>query len=292
MSISKNTPLTYFDNLLESNTLKSRKDIAINSRVEKYGSLVESVDYEKGIVSYIDMFINDSQDLIEATTAYSFASDFTKEVIKESKKAKETIDNLVLEINIKGNNANQFLISQVNHLTILVEKSKVTYPKLKFIEVTIQNIITYLVDRYSLKESYKKRNLTINTKYSYFDIKAEVKPSLLEQLYDVSVDLEIIDDEIITEDTFMNVLSVNPTISNEVIIFKCNNELAAHFINCIQPLFNNLTIAQINKSKSFINKNNKTLNQADLDNANKRLRKKSSTKITRITNHISRILNP
>jgi len=292
MSISKNIPQNYFDTLLESNILKSIKFEAIN-KIEKMASgFIENVDYEKGVIEYwIATYNQATDDSIDVLKTYSFVKEFPKEVHKEAEKLRAYIDNTVLEINKNGNNANQFLISQVKYLNTLTEKSKTVYPKLAFIEASIQNIITYLVDRYSLKGSYKKQSLNINTIFSYFDIKSGIKLSLLEQLYDTCVDLEIIDDEILSEETFINVLTSNPIASNEAIIFKCNNQLIAHFINCIQPLFYNLTVSQISKSKSFVNKKEKVLNQADLDNANKRLREKSSSQIDRITTHISRILN-
>lgn len=291
MSSLENNPLFYFDNLLERNKLKELKDIAVDLIVEQYGDLIiEPIDYDKGIVTYKTFRPLTLDVSIDSIEAYNFSKEFPQEVFKEAEKAKNNIDSIAFEINKNGNNANEHLLSQIKHLNSLIDKSKTTYPKLKFIENTIEDLIVYLVDRYSLKESYKKRILNINIKSSFFDVKSTVKRSLLEELYDISIDLEIIDEEIVSEETFINVLTLNPITSQEVIIFKCNNELAAHLINCIQPLFNNLSTSQINRSKSFINKNGKTLNQADLDNANKRLRRKSSAIIERVTNHISRLL--
>ncbi|KJD33993.1 hypothetical protein PK35_04455 [Tamlana nanhaiensis] len=292
MPETKDNPLYYFIKLIESDTLKTQRDKALNDFKDYVGGYFKSIDYDKGIIEYwqFDNF-NSIDDKKMDLGTYSFKESFPKIIDKESKLAKKKIDDIVLEINKNGNNANQFLITQLKHLNILAEKSKFVYPKLKFIESALESIISYLVDRYSLRESYKKRSSDFPTKFSFFDIKPSIKSVLVESLYDSSVDLEIIDDEIVSEETFINVLTGNPTASDEAIIFKCNNELAAHFINCIQPLFNNLSVAQIDKSKSFINKNMKVLNQADLDNANKRLRKKTSPKLERITYHITRMLD-
>ena len=291
MAVSNTTPLNYFDTLLESNNLKFRKDTAINEIIERYGGLVKSVDYKKGEVDYIAVFSDGSPEPIEAMATYSFANEFTAEVIKKAEETKQSIDSTVLEINKNGNNANQFLISQIKHLSILADKSKNIYPKLTFIEDAIRNTITYLVDRYSLKESYKKTKISVTPKSSFFDIKSGVKMSLLEQLYDVAVDLEIIDDEMVTEEIFINVLTGNPTASNEVLIFKCNNRIATHFINCINSLFNNLTASRIEKSKSLIGKNGNAFTQQGMDNINSFLKHNTSSKIERITSYISRVLN-
>lgn len=288
-SQSQKNILFYFQELLESNKLTYLKSTALDKIKNQYGSLVESMDLEKGIIKYEKVFYDQATDgPVEVIVTYSFAKEFPLEVKIEAQIAKGKIDATVVEINKAGNNANEFLMSQLRHLSSLVEKSKVIYPKLKFIEANLLEILTYLVDKYSLKDFYKKQTQITFNKNSFFEV--NTKSSILIKVYDIAIDLEIFDDENTSQETFMNVLGGNPSKTKEILIFTCNNELTAHFINSISPLFNNLSTAQIDKSKSFVNKNGKVLNQADLDNANNRLRKKSSPQIERISNALSKVI--
>ncbi|WP_415376399.1 hypothetical protein [Patiriisocius sp. Uisw_017] len=287
---SSDNILHYFQSILECNKLSLLKDTALRELKERYGSLVDFVDEEKGIVNYWGLFSDQHSngEPVEAIVTYDFSKEFPKEITTQTEQLKNRIDKTVNDINLNGINATEFLNTLANELTSLIEKAKIVYPKLRFIEANLLNVLTYIVDKYSLKASFKKQSKIELSKFSYFG--AETKRSTLIKIFDIASDLKIFDDEVFFQDTFINVLSSNPTKTDEVIVFNCNNEIAAHFINCIQPLFNNLSIAQINKSKSFVNKQGKVLNQSDLDNANKRLRKKTSAEIDAITYHLSRIV--
>src|SRR5690606_17408303 len=114
----------------------------------------------------------------------------------EAQIAKDKIDVTVIEINKAGNNATEFLVTQAKHLSQLIEKSKIVYPNLKFIEATLLELLTYLVDKYKLNESYKKQAQIKFSNNSFFEINA--KTSMLVKLYDTALDLEIFDDETVS----------------------------------------------------------------------------------------------
>ena len=79
-------PLFYFEQLLESNNLRFRSDAVINELIERYGSLVKSVDYENGCVDCIDIISDSSKEPIEKKTTYSFYLELQNEVKRESDK--------------------------------------------------------------------------------------------------------------------------------------------------------------------------------------------------------------
>src|SRR5690554_5282184 len=137
-SQSQKNILFYFQELLESNKLTYLKSTALDKIKNQYGSLVESMDLEKGIIKYEKVFYDQATDgPVEVIVTYSFDKEFPLEVKIEAQIAKGKIDATVVEINKAGNNANEFLMSQLRHLSSLVEKSKVIYPKLKFIEANL-----------------------------------------------------------------------------------------------------------------------------------------------------------
>lgn len=289
-SNSQKDILFYFQELLESNKLTYLKNTALDKIKEQYGSLVESMDLEKGIIKYEKVFYDQATDgPVEGIVTYSFAKEFPIEVKNQAQIAKNKIDATIYEINKAGNNANEFLVSQAKQLSSLIEKSKVIYPKLKFIEATLLEFLTYLVDKYSLKDSFKKQTQIKTDQSSFFNIKP-IKRKLLVQIYDAAIDLQIFDDEIVSEETFINVLSGNPTQTDEVLVFKCNNYLAMHFIHSIQPLFNELTQAQIGRSKSFVSKGGSIFNEENLNTTNSRLKKYTSPKLDSITATLSKII--
>jgi hypothetical protein len=283
--------LSYFQNLLESNKLSFFKNEAITKIQELYGSQVEFVDPKKGIIKYEKVFYDQATDgPIEAIVTYNFAQEFPKEVFKEVQIAKEKIDAIVFDINKAGNNAQEFLNTQAKLLRSLIEKSKVVYPKLKFIETNLLELLTYLIDKYSLSESFKKQAQINLPKTSFFNIKPETRVPILKQIYEVAIELGIFDYEEVTIETFINVLCGDPMNTTDFLKFSCDNELAVHFIYSLQPLFFDFTVSKIDKSQSFFNKQRKLLNQADLDNAHTRIKKKNSAKIKRLDRHLSKIL--
>lgn len=285
--------LEYFKDLLESNKYEELKSSAIKGILEYCANWYIHLDSEKGIVQYIDFDIDEiTQEPFQEECTYDFQKEFALRVKKEAETVQNRIDQEVIEINRAGVNADQFVRTQVKELQYLISKAKTLYPKHTFIEDSLLGVLKYLVDKNSLSESFKKQNEIKTAKTSFFDVKSTTKRSLLQDVYDTAVDLEVLDDEVVTEETFLNVLTGNPSKTNEVIIFKCNNQLVVHFLNCIQCLFNNLTFSQIHKSGSFVNSRGKILKQADLDNANSRLKRNTSLEVDRITAHLSKIVKP
>jgi len=107
--------LSYFQNLLESNKLDFLRDTALNDIAERYGTLVESRDVEKGIIKYWGVFSDQHSngEPVEAIVTY----DFYKELIEE----------VVQRLGGKQNTMQQPWVTPEQAMELLNIKSKTTF---------------------------------------------------------------------------------------------------------------------------------------------------------------------
>lgn len=287
-----NEYLEYFDELANTN-IKDLRINAINDKCEVYQNIIEEIDYEKGIIKYWNVVYDPIKDEgIDVTATYNFYQEFINNLSAKTKEATRNIDEKIIDISSKGINPKEYLINQIKTLNYLSEKLIQQYPGHTIVSNSTNKIRDYFIDKYELKGSFRKPQFD-SSQSSFFEIKPEIKISTLRKLYDVAVELQIVDDIKLSETAFINVLTGNPTETDDFFIFKSDNQISVHFINCIQPLFNNLTSSQISKSKSFYNKNKKVLCQTDIDTANKRLKSNVNKRdrVRLITKVISSAIN-
>lgn len=275
----ENNPFSFFDELLDSNSFEKRKHIAINQLIENYPDLIHSKKIDKGIVKlYSD----------EGLSIFDYEKDFRQEIILESKLLRNNINEAVLVLIKNSHDYKYYVEQEIKHLMFLINRTDI-YPKHKIIREELEKNVVYLTDRYSLKKTYKNLIYSEINTFSFFSIKPNVKQSTLGIIYDIAIDLGIIDDEVVDEKTFISVLTGNPTKTDDAIIFKSNNQISVHFLNSIAIFFNDFTPSKISKSKSFYNKQGKVFNQNDIDVANNRLQKNSSPIVIEITNLLNKI---
>ncbi|MDF0717957.1 hypothetical protein PY092_17470 [Muricauda sp. 334s03] len=155
-----------------------------------------------------------------------------------------------------------------------------TYPFVKNFIVQFQEYIdTFSASKSRLLNKNIKTNPIVS---SYFGVKSNIKASVFNDLYELAEELEIIDYEIVTEQSFIEILSGNPTDS-EVIRFNCNNQIAVHFLDLISPLYSRLTFSEIAKSERFYSKGGSLLKQSNLDSAKSLLKDNHSQEKDRLT---------
>lgn len=120
----------------------------------------------------------------------------------------------------------------------------------------------------------QKENLSI----AFFLPKTHLNLNFFHQLYDITVDLEIIDDIEIEEEKFINLFILpNPT---EPLKFNKSNSLVIYYLDQIKYFFDGLTVAKINSSKLFLNKQGKPITSNDIyttrsRNSNSKISEKS-----------------
>lgn len=118
----------------------------------------------------------------------------------------------------------------------------------------------------------KLESLEIVNYGTYFGLKPSLKKSFLIDLYDVCIDLFLVDDVEVSENDFIEVFTAAKPDPEMRIIFKEKNYGIVYFLEAIQPFFDNFTFTSIEQSKNFYNKQNKLLTATDLSSAKSRMK--------------------
>ncbi len=267
---TKTRPLLFFESFLKNDKLIKYEsmfyDYPINLSQENFR--------EQGYIKYLnDSYIDEPVSTIE----------YFNETLNKLLKAQVFTSKLLLEerkdeieyFNIKPNIFAQKQLEIIQNL------------KVKTGSITVcRGIILESLN--ILEEEIKKFNSVISQETSRFtNIKTNnpffepvVHRKTLQKLYDVALDNRIIDEEVVTENDFLNILTSNdPEVLENKFIFSCNNQVATFFLNTMNVFFLNLTHSKISKSKSFINKNGKIFNESDLNTAKTRYSEKTTNKV-------------
>src|SRR5690606_37888321 len=103
-------PLQFFEGLLETNKMDFLRDCFINDFIEAYGSLVKSVDYEKGIIEY-NGYVDDGSgiDVMEVIFTTYFDVELNNQINDNVLIIKKYIDNTIIEITQTGKNPGEFI---------------------------------------------------------------------------------------------------------------------------------------------------------------------------------------
>lgn len=281
--------LSYFQNLLEYNKLVILKDDAINDMLGKYGSLVNSYNYEKGTVTYWSIFSDqyNQEQPVEALVTYDFYSKFKEELFKNAKNSIRAIDKLVYEkaeVEESSNSLLGNLSKELHYLFLRADKLYSGYPEitkaLKFIE-------NHLLIRYEIKPYSKKKT---DEKLSYFGFNGTLTKDVFIELYELLDKREIIDYDVVSEKDFLDVLLSNPKNPEIVIKFNCANYFAVTFLDKIRPYFTSLKPETIESSKCFYTKQGKLFTENIYNSTNSRLRKNPSDKTEKLALEIDSIL--
>jgi hypothetical protein len=104
----------------------------------------------------------------------------------------------------------------------------------------------------------------VNTTLSYFQCKEELPINFFQKLYILTYELDLIDDSLVTEEMFIDVLTSIKPANESTITFIKTNPVVACYLKGIEIFFNNLNSVTIENSNCFINKNGKSINRSDL----------------------------
>ncbi len=277
--------LSYFQKLLESNKLNFLRDIAINNIAERYGSLVESQDYEKGIIVYWGLFSDQHNTIepVEALVTYNFYKEHKKELSKNANNVTKAIDKLVYDKS-EASKPYKPLLQNINQeIHYLQLRADKLYPDYIELSKALKFIENHLLTRYQIKPIAIKR---ADEKLSYFGFKDTITRSRFRELYDVADKFEIIEFDVVDENTFLEVFLENPSSPDRIIKFNCQNSVAKVFIEKIRPLFTSLTPKAIEKSGRFLTKRNTVLTETNYN----RTEIKPTTKIDKIIQEMNTIL--
>lgn len=144
------SPLAYFENLLERNKIQDLKSDFIYSNREQLDGLIDSVDEEKGIIKYWGLFSDGSTEPIEALTSKSFQAEFINSLNVEYLKTKNSFDAIVVNITMNGKSPEEYLAIQVKWLNTLFSKAQNIYPYTPIVQNTILKLIEYISSKYGV----------------------------------------------------------------------------------------------------------------------------------------------
>lgn len=134
-----------------------------------------------------------------------------------------------------------------------------------------------LIPEHPFYNFFLKRQKTV---YAFFSPNDRLKSSFFKDLYELSYELNLIDDGEINEVDFIEVFT-SPKPQKKIYFIQ-NNYVVAYFLKQIEIFFNSMTSTSIEKSKCFFNKQGKPITKQDLYSAFKR----GKGKIGHWENHI------
>ena len=166
MEINK-TPLRYFEDLLEYNKVNELKDNFIEKAKEKFEGYIETIDLDKGLITYLNSYYEDGA---KGTSITSFESTLTNVLRVEFKRTKLLIDDYVL------NNSDKylpFLYHQQKTLQYLINRGKSEIMVLPVLLNPILGVQRYINEKYLYNQEKKisvdLSNLHIDQLSEYID---------------------------------------------------------------------------------------------------------------------------
>lgn len=271
---STNTnPILFFETFINNETLASYEDMFYNNPINPSQMSFRDkgyIHYTKDLYEHGEVFkpvrVYFKQELQSLLNSQIF---ITKNFLLE-RKDKLEYQNIKPDIFIEKQLCKiQALKKDCEKITVYKEIiTEVLNTIEKFIKETGE--VTIVLPQYISKDSNNNSNSNC-----FFKNKNFTDVPLLKELYGLAVKYEIIDNDFVLQQNFVNVLmSSTPDKIEDKIVFKSDNQISVGFLYIISPLFKNLTHSQITKSKSFYNNHGKLLNQVDLDTAKSRGKKK------------------
>jgi|GEM_PF-4729315 len=253
-SKSTHTILHYFQDLLEFEKLTFLRDVALEGIKENQGPFIQFEDTQNGILKYTKIFYDQKTDgPIEGLVTYNFFAEHRREVLENGKLVINTIDELVYDMLEVGKPYHPLLKNINQELHFLILKTYQLYPNYLELFETLKTIENHLLERYQIVPFAKKIE---DDKLSYFGFKNTISKNQFIELYDLADRLEVIEYDIVDQNTFLEVFLENPTDPNKVIQFHCKNAVAKVFLERLRPYFTTLNPKSIEKSGRFLTKGN------------------------------------
>jgi len=283
-SSTKIQPLLFFEQFLKKESLsifeKEFYEANINPSFKAYKEL--------GYVEYIKDLYEDIGEVKPVKVVFLDVLENRLKVefdlsVKYINLRREEIENI-------EKNSDIYLNQQIVKIDRLKKSLDSDYSNKSIIIEFLDKIRNYLSGLLGQKPFQNIRHIKI-TGRTYFDLKDDIKVKHLKKLYDATVSLSIIDEDIVPMEDFINVL-ISPKLpdSKYKIIFNKDNRLSVYYLNLIAVLFNDLRPSIISRSKSFIKKGGNILDANHMNKINSFLNQNDTSKYSYIKKEIEQIL--
>lgn len=268
---TKTRPLLFFETFINNKALIMFEDMFYNNQINPSQEIFKKEGYIK--------YFKDSYE----DEPFVPVVEYFEEKLKHLMKNEILITNLLLaerrdELEYENVKSDIFIQKQLTKIEVI----KANCESLSICKnVVLEAIVTL---EKNIKETTghiiqpKLRVIAIKTNKPFFEPK--IKRSKLIKLYDIAIENKIVDEDIVSQETFLEVFTANnPKALENKIIFFSDNQISTFFLNTIIVLFDNLSHSQISKSESFYNRKKKLLNLNDLDKAKSLYEKKERNKV-------------
>jgi hypothetical protein len=195
--------------------------------------------------------------------------------------------------NSEGRNLKFALTKFLDKLLIIINKVETVKEapyfnqfnsELKIIIKDIKILISSIIQSHHIF----KKIMEVNTALSFFQCK-DLSRTFFEKLYEVTYTLDLIDDTIVSEESFIDVLTSNKPSEDSKIEFIKSNPIVAYYLKKIEPFFNNFNAVTIENSGCFYNKQNKLIKASDLYTALSRASAMNQVDFNRIDIQIDKL---
>lgn len=266
-SSTKTAPFDFFCYILnEKNYKKYEKDFY---DIEDSVSAIDSFREEGYRVLHI-FHLDIEGDIINEETQTQYFDEMFKSMIEhQANLSFNLIDERLKELIFENKEYEKYLTFHINELIRLkgqIQNLKRFKPNFKILLDELEDKLIELLSADNTKLNLNRSKINGSKKVSFFGAE-KLKSKHLIELYQISIKYDIIDDEVMTENDFINFFtSENPYLDNLKFSFNCNNIFAINYIDKLRGLFSNFSYSTITKSEAFFNKGNTLLKQSNLDN--------------------------
>lgn len=261
---SSSLTLSFYFDMLFINSIQSVKNSFLGNttlRNNGYSYLQEYKYYIK------EEIVEDNGTMPVFTTDIIKKEDFLERLLNFENTSIYNIVETEISSNQNKETKTNYLNNIYDELQVLLKRVlKLEDIEVRLIEDKLIEAINNLKDRYSSIVAYHYvYKYLINESDATFFKNKNLKYSFYVDLYELAYTLYLIDDTEIEELDFISAFtSLNPQILVNKIRFSKNNYITAYFLESLKPFFNGFTHIAIEKSKVFLNKQNKPLNSTDI----------------------------
>lgn len=286
---SKNSPLSFYFDMLFVNSIKLLKDTFIgNTTLQKNGySYIQEYDY----FMKEEMVADDGNMPIFVTDIIKRNNFLDKLLNFENSIIYKKIQYEILELTIEGEKTT-YLTNVYNDIQVLLKRvTKLGDEDVNLIEEKLIEIIKNLKDRYSQIITYHNVfKYIINESDTTFFKNKDLKLTFYQDLYEMAYTLFLIDDVEINEQDFIEAfISPTPMLLENKVRFIESNYIVAYFFESLKPFFNGFTHTAIEKSGVFLNKQNKVFKSTDIYASLSRGKGKNENEKSKINKYISKL---